>query len=460
MYVVFAYNGIYVDEFGCFFNSELFFYVCGENEMRKKVFTILLTGSICMLSLAGCSGKVLNKVQVVEKGTQETVTLTFFGNKADESNVHVIEQIMSEFMTEHPDIVITYESIKGADYYETLMKRMETGNGDDIFMVDHDSTITLHKEGKLADLTGLSTIDRYMEDMKEQFIYEDGIYWLPTTVSAFGLYCNMDMLKEHNQTVPTNWKEFEAVCDYFVEKGITPVVANNDISLKTLAIGTSYYEQYQSGQAGQFFTDLNSGKIGFGESLSKGISLVDKMLQKKYVDADDTQNTQKTSDDLEDFAKGEYPFMLTGVWASDRLKSDYHAKFNYEVDPLPILEDGSLVVVNPDTRLAVNADSKYPDEAKLFVDYFTQTENLHAFCEDQCSISPLKDGESSSAKEIQQVIQCYQEGRIVIGGDYRLNLPIWHLAKNATQKLLDGISKTEVQKELDEEAEKYRLEND
>ncbi len=459
MYVVFAYNGIYVDEFGCFFNSELFFYVCGENEMRKKVFAILLAGSICMLSLAGCSGKV-NKVQVVEKGTQETVTLTFFGNKADESNVHVIEQIMSEFMTEHPDIVITYESIKGADYYETLMKRMETGNGDDIFMVDHDSTITLHKEGKLADLTGLSTIDRYMEDMKEQFICEDGIYWLPTTVSAFGLYCNMDMLKEHHQTVPTNWKEFEAVCDYFVEEGITPVVANNDISLKTLVIGASYYEQYQSGQAERFFTDLNSGKIGFGESLSKGISLVDKMLQKKYVDADDTQNTQKTSDDLEDFAKGEYPFMLTGVWASDRLISDYHAKFNYEVDPLPILEDGSLVVVNPDTRLAVNADSKYPDEAKLFVDYFTQTENLHALCEDQCSISPLKDGESSSAKEIQQVIQCYQEGRIVIGGDYRLNLPIWHLAKNATQKLLDGISKTEVQKELDEEAEKYRLEND
>ncbi len=459
MYVVFAYNGIYVDEFGCFFNSELFFYVCGENEMRKKVFAILLAGSICMLSLAGCSGKV-NKVQVVEKGTQETVTLTFFGNKADESNVHVIEQIMSEFMTEHPDIVITYESIKGADYYETLMKRMETGNGDDIFMVDHDSTITLHKEGKLADLTGLSTIDRYMEDMKEQFICEDGIYWLPTTVSAFGLYCNMDMLKEHHQTVPTNWKEFEAVCDYFVEEGITPVVANNDISLKTLVIGASYYEQYQSGQAERFFTDLNSGKIGFGESLSKGISLVDKMLQKKYVDADIAKNTQKTSNDLEDFAKGEYPFMLTGVWASDRLKSDYHAEFYYEVDPLPILEDGSLVVVNPDTRLAVNADSKYPDEAKLFVDYFTQTENLHALCEDQCSISPLKDGESSSAKEIQQVIQCYQEGRNVIGGDYRLNLQIWRLAKNATQKLLDGISKTEVQKELDEEAEKYRLEND
>ena len=428
--------------------------------MRKKVFTILLVGSMLLLSLTGCSDKTLNKVEVVEKGTQETVTLTFFGNKADESNVHVIEKIMSEFMTEHPDIVITYESVKGTDYYDILMKRMGTGNGDDIFMVDHDSTIALQEEGKLKDLTGLSTIDRYTEDMKEQFIYEDGIYWLPTTVSAFGLYCNMDMLKEHNQTVPTNWKEFEAVCDYFAEKEITPVVANNDISLKTLAIGASYYGQYQNGQSGQLFTDLNSGKIGFGESLSVGISLVDEMLQKKYVDADTAKDTQKTSDDLEIFVKGENPFMLTGVWASNRLKSDYHAEFHYEVAPLPILEDGSLVVVNPDTRLAVNADSKYPDEAKLFVDYFTQAENLHEFCEDQCSISPLKDGESSSAKEIQQVIQCYQEGRIVIGGDYRLNLPIWDWTKNAVQKLLNGNSKTDVLKELDEEADEYRSENE
>ena len=428
--------------------------------MRKKVFTILLVGSMLLLSLTGCSDKTLNKVEVVEKGTQETVTLTFFGNKADESNVHVIEKIMSEFMTEHPDIVITYESVKGTDYYDILMKRMGTGNGDDIFMVDHDSTIALQEEGKLKDLTGLSTIDRYTEDMKEQFIYEDGIYWLPTTVSAFGLYCNMDMLKEHNQTVPTNWKEFEAVCDYFAEKEITPVVANNDISLKTLAIGASYYGQYQNGQSGQLFTDLNSGKIGFGESLSVGISLVDEMLQKKYVDADTAKDTQKTSDDLEIFVKGENPFMLTGVWASNRLKSDYHAEFHYEVAPLPILEDGSLVVVNPDTRLAVNADSKYPDEAKLFVDYFTQAENLHEFCEDQCSISPLKDGESSSAKEIQQVIQCYQEGRIVIGGDYRLNLPIWDLTKNAAQKLLNGNSKTDVLKELDEEADECRSENE
>ncbi len=423
--------------------------------MRKRIFTLLLAVSMLGFSLTGCSGDISNRVQVVEKGSQDTVNLTFFGNKADESNVHVIEKIMSDFMKEHPDIVITYESIKGTDYYATLNKRMETGNGDDIFMVNHDSVIKLQKEGKLADLKCLSTIDLYTEDMKAQFTYYDGIYWLPTTVSAFGLYCNTDMLKAHKQSVPTNWSEFEAACSYFTERGITPVVANNDISLKTIAIGASYYEQYQNGEAGQLFEEINSGKTGLGDSLSYGMSLADEMLKREYVDADITRDTKKTSDDLEAFAKGENPFMLTGVWASNRLKSDYNAEFNYEAAPLPILEDGSMLVVNPDTCLAVNADSKYTEEAMLFVEYFTQAKNLHEFCEDQCSISPLKNGQSASAKEIQPVIKCYQEGRVVIGSDYRLNLPIWDLTREAVQKLLNGTSRVDVLKELDEEAQEY-----
>ena len=423
--------------------------------MGKRAFSMLLAVSMFMISLTGCTDKTLNKVQLVEKGTHETVTLTFFGNKADESNVHVIEKIMSDYMVEHPDIIITYESVKGTDYYDILLRRMETGNGDDIFMVDHDSTISLQKAGKLADLTGLSTIERYTEDMKEQFVGKDGIYWLPTTVSAFGLYCNMDMLKEHGQSVPANRQEFEAACDYFAEAGITPIIANNDISLKTMVIGASYYEKYQNGEAGQLFADLNSGKTNLGESLSDGIALVDEVLQKKYVDADTAKEIKKTSDDLEAFARDENPFMLTGVWASNRLKSDYNAKFTYEVAPLPILEEGALIVVSPDTRLAVNADSEYLNEAKQFVEYFTQAENLHEFCEDQCSISPLKDGVSSTAKEIQPVIECYKEEKTVIGADYRLNLPIWDLTKDAVQKLLNGASKANVLNELDAEAKEY-----
>ena len=426
---------------------------------RKKIGAGILAMTMLMSCLAGCSSNSTAKVQTVGEEKKEQVILTFFGNKADESNVHVIESIMSSFMKDHPNIVITYESIKGTDYYDTLNKRMENGTGDDIFMVNHDAMLELHAKGQVADLTGLSTIDSYTEDQKNQFVSEDGIFWLPTTVSSFGLYCNMDMLKEHNQSVPTNIVEFETVCDYFLEKGITPIVANNDISLKTMAIGVSYFDEYQNGTEGQLFTDLNSGKVGLGESLDAGLTVVEEIIQKGYVDAAVAAETQKTSGDLEAFAKGENPLMLTGAWASNRVKNDFGATFAYEVHPLPVLDDGGLIVINPDVRLSVNSDSEHIEEAKLFVEYFTQAENLQAFCDDQCSISPLKNGKESSIKEIHPVVECFKAGRVVIGTDARLNLPIWDVTKDASQSLLNGSDKVTVIGEIDNSIQEYIAEN-
>ena len=426
---------------------------------RKKIGAGILAMTMLMSCLAGCSSNSTDKVQTVGEEKKEQVTLTFFGNKADESNVHVIESIMSSFMKDHPNIVITYESIKGTDYYDTLNKRMENGTGDDIFMVNHDTMLELHAKGQVADLTGLSTIDGYTEDQKNQFVSEYGIFWLPTTVSSFCLYCNMDMLKEHNQSVPTNIVEFETVCDYFLEKGITPIVANNDISLKTMAIGVSYFDEYQNGTEGQLFTDLNSGKVGLGESLDAGLTVVEEIIQKGYVDAAVAAETKKTSGDLEAFAKGENPFMLTGAWASNRVKNDFGATFAYEVHPLPVLDDGGLIVINPDVRLSVNSDSEHIEEAKLFVEYFTQAENLQAFCDDQCSISPLKNGKESSIKEIHPVVECIKAGRVVIGTDARLNLPIWDVTKDASQSLLNGSDKVTVIGEIDNSIQEYIAEN-
>ena len=110
-------------------------------------------------------------------------------------------------------------------------------------------------------------------------------------------------------------------------------------------------------------------------------------------------------------------------------------------------------------RLSVNSDSEHIEEAKLFVEYFTQAENLQAFCDDQCSISPLKNGKESSIKEIHPVVECFKAGRVVIGTDSRLNLPIWDVTKDASQSLLNGSDKVTVIGEIDNSIQEYIAEN-
>ena len=247
----------------------------------------------------------------------------------------------------------------------------------------------------------------------------------------------MDLLKEHHQDVPQNLGEWEAVCDYFVDQGITPVVANNDISLKTIAIGVGFYQVYQEGRQEAVFDRINSGAERLSDYLRPGFSLVSSFLERGYIDAEKALVTKKTSGDLQEFAQGKSPFMLTGAWAAGRVH-EMSPGFSFKVVPLPVLKDGSMLVINADTRLSINADSDHLDTAMKFVEYFTKTENIQRFADQQSSFSPLKGGSYSSVEEIQPLVPCYEAGYVVFGADGRLELPIWDLTAEVSKKLLSG----------------------
>lgn len=403
--------------------------------MRKRLPALMLALAQTTVLLTGCGGK--NEVFNYDEPDYEITTITFFGNKYEPENVEVIEEILSGFMEENPDIRVSYESMKGNDYYDALKKRVASGNGNDVFMINHDTALELEANGQLADLSGLSTIPNYTDRMRSQMDEEGKIYWVPTTVSVFGLYCNVDLLKEHKQKVPGTLGEWEKVCEYFVRQGMTPVIANNDISLKTLAIGRGFYRVYQENRQKEVFGRLNSREEPLSKYLSDGFSIVKMFIDKGYVDADKALHTQKTSDDLQEFMKGEAPFMLTGAWAAGRVES-MDPEFAFQVMPLPILEEGSLLVINADTRLSVNADSRHLEAAMKFVEYFTLSENIQKFADQQCSFSPLKGGTPSTVKAVQPLVSCYESGKTVIGTDGLLNLHIWNITAEVSQMLLQG----------------------
>lgn len=405
---------------------------------------------LTLMLIAGCTGPD-NPVVILPSNQASTVTLTYFGNKYEPEDVKVIEAIISQFMDENPGISVAYESLKGNAYYEALIKRMAKGKGNDIFMVNHDTALTLAKQGQLADLSGLATIENYTDEMLSQMWEGNYIYWVPTTVSVFGLYCNLDLLKEYHHEVPSTLAEWEAVCDDFVRQGITPVIANNDISLKTVAIGMSLAATYQAHQQAAYFEQINAGQAALSEKLSSGFTYVEAMIQKGYLDPAATLTTQKTSDDLDIFAQGEAPFLLTGAWAAGRL-AQKELKFQFSAVPYPLMEDGSFVVINADTRLSVNADSSHREEALRFVEFFTRFDNIQKFADQQSSFSPLKNSRPSSLDQIQPLIPVYESGRSVIGSDSLLDKPIWELTAQAVQRLLQGEPVNCVMEQLDEEA--------
>lgn len=415
----------------------------------KKCRYLIMGIATVLLTLTGCETK--NEVVNYEIPDEASHRLLFFGNKYEPANVEVIEDILTEYMEINTDISISYESIKGADYYSALVSRENAGRLDDVFMINHDTGLVFSEHGSLADLTDLVEQNDFSESMLNQMQSpEGGIYWVPTTVSAFGMYCNLDLLKLHGQSVPTNLGEWENVCDYFVSKGITPIISNNDISIKTLAIAKGFYPLYAEGRQIEAFDKVNSGAQKLSFYLEDGFALAKDFCDKGYIDAARALETEKTSDDLEQFVQGESPFMLTGVWAAGRVKG-MHPDFEFTVVPYPILEDGTVLVINPDVRLSVSAMGKNQELAKDFVNYFLQEENIGRFADNQSSFSPLQDNFQPSLSEIQEIVDSYHTRIPVIGSDSHIESPIWEITADIAKGLLSGTDITGLMEKMDEQ---------
>ena len=409
-----------------------------------KIASGIVALSMAAAMLNGCSYKSSENI-VFDSGQekkQEQINLTFFGYKYEALNVMAIEDSLHGFMDEYPDISITYDGIKSPQYFDVLDKRINTHNGDDIFMVDHERVLELEGKGKLTDLSDISTLDNFSDLAKSQITAHGVIDYLPTSISAFGLYCNLDLLKEHNQRIPTNLAEFEDVCNYFVSIGITPIIANNDISLKTIAIAKSMLPIYEREDSVQVLKNFSNDHESLSKTFLPGFAFVEQMLKQGWIDSDKTLNTAKTKDDLIIFARGEQPFMLTGVWAVPRLY-ELEPDFEFEVSPYPIMEDGSVLVINIDTRISINSDSQYQDEAKKFVEYLTRDDVMWEFVDSQSSFSPLKDNRLSNEKSIQSISPYLTNGRSVIGSDDNLEFPIWDITRKCIVEMLNGFNSDE-----------------
>lgn len=389
--------------------------------------------------LTGCAAKQSTNL-IVEQESPHAAShtdLTFFGFKYEALNVMAIEDALRSFMDAHPDISISYDGIKGLEYFDVLEKRLSTGHGDDIFMVNHERLLDLRSQGLLADLSDLSTLDQFSSLAKSQIYAGQQVDYLPTSISAFGLYCNLDLLKEHGQKVPENLADFTAVCDYFVSQGITPVVANNDISLKTVVIARGMLPFYQQEDPGAAIRAFNEKPEDLTDALRPGFTLVEEMLDRGWADRAETLTTERTKDDLTLFAVGDRPFMLTGAWAVPRLR-DLKPGFQFEVRPYPIMEDGSVLVINVDTRISIYAGSSNLKEAKIFVEHLTQPDVMWKFVDSQCSFSPLAENRLAEDDAIQPVGPYLTNGRSVIGSDDNLNFPIWDITRQCIIGMLKG----------------------
>ena len=438
----------------------------------KKSLAVVLAACLAASSLAGCGGKT----EGVGKGTSgapqeeaaalqetgkesaaepadETVELKVFGFKTG-AEEGAIPDLIEKFNSENPDIHVVYEGISNSGgYQDVLTARLASGQGDDVFFANPDYLPQLQEAGYTLDLSDMPVASSYSPLVKDLLTINNTIPGLGMEVAVFGLFSNLDLLKEEGiNKAPSDYNEFLAACETLKKAGKTPMVAGakDGTGVAVLSLAKSMDPVYQSPDKLEQFGQINKGEKGFGDVMKPGFELVSDLISKDYLDGSKALVYAAGQDDIAEFAKGQTGFMPGGSWFVSGIQAAA-PDMDVVLGGIPVEEKDSLILINAGVRVCINSASNRKDAAIRFVEFFTSVDSMNAYVASQNSFNPRTDGTGADSAIVAPAAERLQAARMVPWVDSTFDITVvspWADAKTYTANIAGGASADETVKDL------------
>ncbi|MCA5964717.1 extracellular solute-binding protein [Blautia sp. RD014234] len=196
----------------------------GMEKMKRRYRRLTAAALACMLLCSGCSGEKEEPEVYIDKNEPD-VAITLFTQ--GENISEIINKCCSDAINpKTKGNIILYSDFadfyaeEGLSYRELLLKRMESGQADDLYIIPAEDVLEFDQKGFIYDLSGLDCISSLSEDALRQSTYKGKVFSVPLSYTGFGLIWNVDMLHQYQLEIPETLDEFWNVCDVLKQNGI------------------------------------------------------------------------------------------------------------------------------------------------------------------------------------------------------------------------------------------------
>ncbi len=325
--------------------------------MKRVILTVLI------VMLAGCGGKKDNG----------EVRLSFWQFWTSPDVKPTVEKLVADFERTHPEIDIDLVDLTWSDGHEKIVVAFSTGSAPDIIELGSDWIGEFALKGVLADLTPF--YDSAAPDlmMWEPSTVNGKAYAVPWLLGTRVLYYNRNLMMQAGlqaDSAPATWDRLL------------------DCSKRISALGEPFYgfgsnsaERHRLYKKFLPFLWSNGGKV-FSDN--GAVCLLDQNeavnALEFYVSLSDAgyMESQRGLDDK--FLAGELGFIISGDWLLKRIAKQ-PPSFNVGTALIPTPGEGTeSVSFAGGEYLAVNAESKWKDEALQFISYLVSEGPDYDFC--------------------------------------------------------------------------------
>ena len=362
-----------------------------------KKFLGLLLMIVMVLSLVACGGEKQKPVSQGESNQKTSKELDQTKDPASEDTdlqpeegaellvwesegpeLEWLKEIAEEFESKY-GIKVNIEAVGAVDAEERLAQDGPAGVGADIFAAPHDHLGSLIAAGLVQPNTntGERIKNEFMDAAYSAVEYQGTVYGYPTAIETYALFYNKDVFPE----APKTYDEIIAKAEEFNDPNTNKYVFMWDIQ-------NAYYSHsfiangggYVFGQGGTDKNDIgldNEGAI---------VGAKDMLKLKDILPVNSSDSTTQIIEGL--FDEGKVGAIIDGPWAVQGRKD---AGLNFGVAPLPKMSNGEQQPSFSGIRvLWVSAYTKYPNAAKLFLDFVISDEALLRRFELTSQIPPVK----------------------------------------------------------------------
>jgi raffinose/stachyose/melibiose transport system substrate-binding protein len=322
---------------------------------------------------------------------KDVVTLRLLSASSNQKQTDVL---IANFQRVYPNIQITAQYLTTTQAELVLLTQLQAGNGPDIFRIQGAQAPTgiwpLAEAGRLLDLSGRKWQKRMYPPAKLQYMYKGKVYGWPLSVNPYAVLYNTDLFKQLKLTVPTRFSDVLTMCRKITAAGLVPFVQAWGNLVAPHEYGPQRMAQYVFSVDPKWNDKRYRGEVKFSTS-----PLWRRALQ-SIVDMKDAGCFQPSpqgmlSRDLQyaSFARGEA--VMTLIAASELTSFlNVNPNLHYAMMNLPADDPkSSVVIADAPIGLSVNAATKYPEQAKTFIDFMAREQESSLYTKVSGEIAPL-----------------------------------------------------------------------
>lgn len=335
---------------------------------RRRLTSAAAVGAVVgALALAACSptGDQTGTPSGSTSSTAEPADLSgdityMFWNRTQQP---AIEQEISEFNKQYPDVTVTLDLTPWDTYWTKLQTLAQSGTLPDVFWLNNDNFELYASNGLLAKAPDTIDYSAFTQSVVESYAYDGVQYGIPSFQAGLGVWYNKAVLEKAGVAVPSpdwTWEDFQrdakAVSDALKSEGIYGVT--DDLSDGN----ATYYPTIL--QAGGYVISPDGKQSGFDtEAGIAGLS-----FWRDLIANGSSPTLQQLADtsDFDWFSSGKSAFFWGISSYADRL-ADSDVAADVDVLPLPTGKVAANIVLGNSNVLSAN--SKNPEAAAAFVEF-------------------------------------------------------------------------------------------